>query len=245
MDWSVAWAWMQANSAGVSALATAATAVIAIMALVSAAQDSRARSRPMVLAEFRRAVNSDSAIDLVVRNAGPSVARDLRVTFDPEPVLPSDSSRLVTPYLLQRYRTSIPSLSPGQELSNIWFSGRAVPGGGNELQNGEPTSDEVVVTVSYRGVRRRAYRETFPLHVDLVRMTTYSTSSTSLPGRLTTIDKSLKTMNDSFREVARAARWSRRDEIAAEEAELTERLERMRRSVGDEASNSTNGTSDS
>lgn len=200
----------------------------------------------MVLAEFRRAVNSDSAIDLVVRNAGPSVARDVRVTFHPEPVLPPDSSRLVTPYLLRRYRTAIPSLALGQELSNIWFSGR-VPsgGGGNELQNGEPTSDEVTVTVTYRGVRRRPYQDTFPLHIDLVLMTTYSTSSTSLPGRLATIDKSLKTMNDSLREVARAARWSRREEIDAEEAEIAEHLARMREAQGEGSSSSSSGTGSS
>lgn len=228
MTTSPVWEWFGANSGMVSALATVATAVIAIFALVSAATDSRERSRPMVLAEFRRAKNSDSTIDLVIRNAGPSVARALTVTFDPEPVLPPDSSNLVTPYLLQRYRQPIPSLSPGQELTNIWYSGRLPEDGGNELENGEPTSDAVTVGVTYRGVRRRRYRDSFPLHVDLVKMTTYSTSSKSVPGRLESIDKSLRSIKDSARDVARAAQWVRREEIAAQEADRDAAFDRMR-----------------
>lgn len=222
------WDWFGANSGTVSALATVATAFIAIMALLSAATDSRERSRPMVLAEFRRAENSDSTIDLVIRNAGPSVARALSVSFEPEPVLPADSSNLVTPYLLRRYRQAIPSLSPGQELTNIWYAGRLPENGGNELQNAEPTSDAVTVHVAYRGVGRRRYRDEFPLHVDIVKMTTYSTSSKSVPGRLESIDKSLRSLKDSAQDVARAARWLRREEIAAEEAERAAAFERMR-----------------
>lgn len=151
MNWAPVWSWIGTNSSVVSASATVATAAIAIAALLSAARDSRERSRPMVLAEFRRAENSDSAIDLVVRNAGPSVAREVQVSFEPEPVLPQDSSGLVTPYLLKRYQGPIPSLSPGKELHNIWFSGAVHPDGGNELHNTEPTSDEVTVRLTYRG----------------------------------------------------------------------------------------------
>ena len=41
-------------------------------------------SRPVVLAEFRISADSESTILLVVRNAGPSDARDVAMTFLPE-----------------------------------------------------------------------------------------------------------------------------------------------------------------
>jgi len=75
-------AWLNENGAAVSTLMAIATAIVAVLALRQTARDSADRSRPMVLAEFRRAVNSDRTVDLVIRNAGASMARDVHVTFD-------------------------------------------------------------------------------------------------------------------------------------------------------------------
>lgn len=196
---------MNENGAGLSAVAAIATAVIAVWTLRDARVDSRERSRPMVLAEFRRAKHSNGTIDLIVRNAGPSIARDVKVTFDPVPVVPDTGGPYVTPYLLRRYAEPIPALAPGQELTNIWFAGRAPNDGRHDLVNGEPTPDAVTVTIEYRGTgRRRRYVDEFPLHVDLIRMMTYSTSSTSLPGRMRSIDESLRSMKDSAKRLAGA-----------------------------------------
>jgi hypothetical protein len=187
------WSWINENGTGLGGIAAVVTAVIAVAALRSTARDSRDRSRPVVVPEFVMAEHSDSTIDLRVRNYGQTVADDLHVTFDPPlPALPP-SARLVTRFLKQRYDRTIAHLSPGQELRNIWWSGEAK--GDEMLTNSEPTPDRVRVTVTYRGTARRPYRETYTLDVEDITLETYSTSSSSFPGRLESIDKSLKSLS--------------------------------------------------
>ncbi len=197
------WEWLNLNGAGLSALAAVVTAAIAVVALGHTARDSRDRSRPMMVAEFQLAVNNDAAIDLVVRNAGPSIARDVTVTFDPRLVVPDDGDRYVTPSLIRRYAAVIDAFAPGQEFRNVWWSGRDK--GGPDLENHEPTPDEVVVTISYRGIGRHTYREAFRLHINSILMTTRSTSSTSVPGRLAGMHKSLATIAAASEALARLA----------------------------------------
>src|SRR5674476_1568029 len=110
----VAWQWLVNNGSGLAALAAVGTAAIAIVALRSTAADSRDRSRPYVLAELSLATDSDTSIDIVIRNAGLSVARNVHVRFDPVLVVPGDGRRYVTEYTVRRYATPIPTLAPGQ-----------------------------------------------------------------------------------------------------------------------------------
>jgi hypothetical protein len=63
------WEWLSDNSGGVTALATLVTALVAAAALGRSAIDSRERSRPMMVAEFRKAEHSNRTIDLVIYNA--------------------------------------------------------------------------------------------------------------------------------------------------------------------------------
>jgi hypothetical protein len=212
------WEWLNLNGAGLSSLATAVTAMIAIVALGHTARDSRERSRPMMVAEFQLAVNNDAAIDLVVRNAGPSIARDVTVTFDPRLEVPDDGDRYVTPSLIRRYATAIDAFAPGQEFRNVWWSGRDK--GGPDLENHEPTPDEVAVTISYRGFGRHIYRELVRLHINSILMTTRSTSSTSVPGRLAGIHTSLATIAAASEALAKLAAKAERRK-ADEAAQLT------------------------
>lgn len=206
------WHWLNTNGTGLSAAVAVLTAAVAIVALIQTARDSRDRSRPMMLAEFRRAEHSHSTIDLVVRNAGPSVARDVQLSFDPHPVVPEDGDRYITTWLLQRYSKPLASVAPGQELSNIWFSGTATGATGNEMANREPTSEAVKVNITYKGSGRRRYSETYDLHVDTVRMHTFSVSSTSFPGRMESIVKSLSKLERSVESLANAVRQYRREQ---------------------------------
>ena len=137
-----AWTWINEYGSAIGAVAGVVAALVAIIALISAALDSKARSQPMIAAEFRPAVDSDSSIDFIITNLGPTPARDITVTFNPPIVIPDDSDRLLAPYLVKRYERPIPVLNPGQILSNTWWAGRA--GTGNELTNHEPTPDEVL-----------------------------------------------------------------------------------------------------
>lgn len=214
--------WMNDNGAAVSALATVATALVAIFALSHTARDSRERTRAVVIAEFRKAKNSTSTIDLVVRNAGQSVARDVVVKFDPEPVLPDDGRVYATKWLLQRYRQTIPTLAPGQELANIWHSADSAG------MNDEPTADQVRVTISYRRSRLRRYSEVFPLDVDLIRMMTFAEDSTSMPGRVTSIAKSLEALSKASGPIVKAANYLRREQIEQENASARAKIQQIR-----------------
>lgn len=214
--------WMNDNGAALSALATVATALVAIVALAHTARDSRERTRPVVLAEFRKEEHSSTVIDLVVRNAGQSVARDVVVKFDPEPVLPDDGGVYLTKWLLKRYHQTIPTLAPGQELTNIWFSMDAAE------VNEEPTADQVRVTISYRRSRFRRYSEVFPLDVDLIRMMTFAEDSTSIPGRMTSIAKSLEALSKASEPIVKAANYVRREEIEKRKADNRANVARLR-----------------
>lgn len=224
------WDWINDNGGGLGAVSAIATAVVAIIALQNTAQDSRDRARPMVLAELRPAADSHDVIMLVVRNAGPSVARDVSVGFDPEITLPEDTSQLVTPFLLRRYERPIPSLAPGQELLNVWFDTdhSKDPDERGSLPNAEPIPDVATVQVAYRGTGRRLYTDTFRLDVDVIRMMTFATSSDSVPGRLTSIHRSLLSLSASGNEIALAARYLRRGEIEAQTARRESQTARLR-----------------
>lgn len=180
----------------------------------------------MMLAEFRAAEHSFDAIDLIVRNAGASVAHDVRVTFDPPLTAPEDEG--VTRYLIERYRDPIPTIAPGQELANVWFTGRPDRDHPDGMRNAEPTPDSVVVSISYRGSGQAQFRDLFPLTTDLVKMTTFSHSSDSIPGRIKSMQQALVSIDRSMKEVALGSRYVRREEIDQERAALHERVERLR-----------------
>lgn len=183
------WVWLNENGSGLGALAAVAAAVVAIIAIVNTARDTRARSQPAVTAEFRIAPDSDSTIELVLANSGSTVARNVSVRFDPPITIPKGSDGRMTKYLIQRYASPVPVLSPQQQLTNIWWSGHNT--GGNELTNSEPTPDRVTVHVAYDGLGRRRLKQSYPLNIETIQMTTLSVSSTSFKGRLKSIDQSL------------------------------------------------------
>ena len=195
------WEWVNDYGTGLGALAAVAAALIAVVALSSTARDSRTRTQPMVTADFRPPAHSDSAIELVVTNLGPTPARDVLVTFDPPLEMPGDTSRLMAPYLVKRYANPIKILNPGQVLSNTWWAGEAGPG--NELVNREPTPDQVTVHVEYSGIGRRRLSDSFSLTIETVSLTTYNVSSTSLKGRLKTINASLSSIATHLQTIAR------------------------------------------
>ncbi len=201
-----AWNWINDYGTAIGAVAGVVAAIVAIIALISAALDSKARSQPMIAAEFRPAPDSDSSIEFVLSNLGATPARDVKVTFSPGIVIPqdADTDRLLAPYIVKRYERPIPVLNPGQSLSNTWWAG-SLSGGSNELTNDEPTPDDVTVSVSYKGLGWRRLSDSFDLTIETVTLTTYSVSSTSTKGRLKTIDDSLKKIRDHLATIARKA----------------------------------------
>lgn len=191
--WQDAFGWIDDHGAGVSALAAITTACIAVLTLIRASADSRKRSQPSVIAEVRPAPGSHSVIDFVVTNTGPTVAREVSVSFDPPISIPEDrkDEPLVVSYLIQRYSVPIPTIAPGQELSNSYWVGEQR---GARIENSEPTPERVRVTVRYRGIGRRWLSESFVLAVDTITLNTWaeSHSTSSVENRLKSVADSLK-----------------------------------------------------
>lgn len=192
---SPAFIWINDHGNGLSAMAAIATGVIAIGALRASARDSADRSRPVVVAEFQLATESDTSTDLVIRNDGATVARNLRVSFDRAIVTGDPNRDRGAGSIQQRYSRTIGVLSPRQELRNTWWFGGSVAGS-NQLQNLNPTPDEVVVTLQYQGLGGVEYHDDFELHVDVMLHSTHSFSSTSVRGQLKTMAQALKKMSE-------------------------------------------------
>ncbi|MCT9627227.1 hypothetical protein HWD94_19210 [Pseudarthrobacter equi] len=187
--------WVNDNGDGLSALAAMATGVIAINALRASARDSADRSRPVVVAEFQLAPESDTSTDLVIRNDGATVARNLRVTFDREITTGDAEKDRGADSIKKRYSRTIGVLSPKQELRNTWWFGGSVAGS-NKLQNLNPTPDEVIVSLAYEDLGGVQYHDNFELHVDVMLHSTHSFSSTSVRGQLKTMAQELKKISE-------------------------------------------------
>jgi hypothetical protein len=188
--------WVNKYGQGLSALAAVATAWIAIGALRSAARDSTDRSRPVVVAEFQLAEESDTSLDLVIHNYGLTLARNLKVTFDGDilsGVKPND--RDGGGQIVDRYARTIGVLSPGQSLTNTWWFGVS-RAGEDGLVNGHGLPDEVSVSVAYEALDGNSYSDTFDLHVSGMLLTTRSYSSTSMRGAVNNLAKSVKKIAD-------------------------------------------------
>jgi hypothetical protein len=166
--------WLNANAAAVSALAALATALVAVIALASTALDSRSRTRPFVAAELLPARHSTSSVILRVTNYGPTIARNLRLEFEPQlDPLPSRDAALSTQ---KRYAGVVPHLGPGQSLSNVWQTWAA-------KGKVHSSPDLCTVTITYASGRRQ-FVDRFTLDLETVALETIVVSSDSELGSL-------------------------------------------------------------
>ncbi|GAA1223317.1 hypothetical protein [Rhodoglobus aureus] len=181
--WSIAvnvWEWVGAQQSVIVALAAVVTAAIAIFALRSTANDSRERSRPIVLAYFRLSPHNDSAFDLVVRNFGTSAASDIVVKSDP-PFGPTESNDRMVNALEERYEKPVPLLPPGSEITNVWWA-LDFTAPNKSGKNRYSTPDEAVMTITYKGNRFRRYKGRIKLDTNWMKGSTSTVSSDSRPG---------------------------------------------------------------
>lgn len=134
-----------ATFAGVSALGAVSTAGVAGWSLLGSRKDSHDRTRPVVVVSLRKGPTMlHGNTYLVIENAGRSVARNIRVTFDP--ALPDyehtvdGQPGVVSPILRRRYRNPVSMIAPGHRLSNIYSYLRA-----GQQGNVEPVPDQLTV----------------------------------------------------------------------------------------------------
>jgi hypothetical protein len=208
--WSIvsnAWEWVGDQQAPVVALAAIATAVLAILALRSTAKDSRERSRPVVLAYFRKSPNNDSAFDLVVHNYGPSTAFEVDVKFDP-PFTVEQRQNHIVDSLAQRYEKMIPLMPPGSEITNVWWA-LDFTAANHSGTNRYPIPDEAVMTITYKRNWIQRYKETVSLDTNWMKGDTSTVSSGSRPGlarqntdALKKIAAELRLANGNLRDIA-------------------------------------------
>lgn len=115
--------WLALTAIGTvgMAIAVIATAFLAWGTLKGARTDSRARTRPIMIAELGREALSHGAILLVLKNRGASVANDVTVTFDHEG--PADLDSLpdsdLWKWVFQRYQKPVTTWAPGWTISNV------------------------------------------------------------------------------------------------------------------------------
>ena len=158
----------------------------------------------MVAAEFRDALPSRGTLYLVIRNYGPSVAKNVRVSFDPEipDPAPEAARESVVPFLKARYARTIPTLTPGTELRNVYYVGESQ---GGFFINSEPTPERVTVTISYESADgRQTYTDAFDLDVELIKGETWVTSSLSMESQVKDIRAALKGIAKSMQNIDRA-----------------------------------------
>ncbi len=123
----------------------------------------------MVTAELRDVPYVAASQAFVVRNYGPTIARNVKVTFDPEIPDPDPDKvdQSAIPYLKRRYANPIPVFTPGMELDNIWYSGRPAADGGG-WTNALPIPDQVTVDIEYEAPDGTRYMDQFLLDTHII-----------------------------------------------------------------------------
>ncbi|WP_062318139.1 hypothetical protein [Demequina maris] len=191
--------WISSNAtalAGLGGLATVATAVVAIFTLMRAGLDSASRSRPYVVVEYEVPERAYRQIRLVVRNAGPSAARDVRVVFDP-PFLDSDDAGRLGAYVYRRYGDPVSVLGPGQRLESMLMVDTD-----DETKSDAPPVLRVLV--SYKSPWWRPdYTDTFILNRVVYEQHVFMEHSDSPRGLLKSIRDSLKNVDSHLKSIAR------------------------------------------
>ena len=177
------WITVGSIAAVVTAIFTAAMAVAIIVTatyakrtLVAAKDDSRARTRPALVAYLERELLSHGTILLVIKNFGPSSAADVRVAFDPP--APSKDEVAALPdsemkkWLYQRFAGPVPVWATGWTTSNV-------------IRSGHDPLESFTVSLSYLGLDGTLYEEDFALHPDhILKETSSAPSKTDDPIKL-------------------------------------------------------------
>src|SRR5699024_4976232 len=141
--------------------------------------DNRARSQPSMIVEFGFAPHSQETIELVVRNTGPTPARNVQVTFDQG--FPDTGWGSHAWMIQHRFSNPIGSIGPGQVFRNSWWrNDYSVQDAEKRLRtNVHGLPAVVTVTVEYSGLGKKRITDIYSLDVWHLQMATYPISSAS------------------------------------------------------------------
>ena len=173
------WVAMGSIAAAVTALFTAAmavaivvTAIYARRTLAAAKDDSRARTRPTLVAYLERELLAHGTILLVIKNFGASSATDVRVSFDPPAPAKEDIAALpesdLWKWVYRRFSDPVPVWAPGWSTDNV-------------VRAGQDVLAPFSVVASYLGPDGTRYEDGFLLRPDHILNAT-STTPTEAEG---------------------------------------------------------------
>ncbi len=141
-----------------------------------------AQTRPFVVIDLDSSAHT--LFDLVVKNIGPTLARDVRFEFDP-PIRSTDDD--LDPNKIKMFREGISTLAPGKEIRTLFETGPA--------RHKSELPDTYEVTVSYSDqTGKRQYQERVDLDFGLYwdRPTVQRRDVHDLYKQLETIAKEIK-----------------------------------------------------
>lgn len=138
--------------AGASALATITTAAVAVWSLLAAKEDSAERARPVVVVELVPNPMIEGRMIFAVVNYGSGLARNVRVAFEPDPLIIENDRResKASKVLVERWAEPLEMLPPGGQRRNVYYVMDPKTG-----ENMEPLPDSFTVKVSYEAQRGR------------------------------------------------------------------------------------------
>jgi hypothetical protein len=181
MDWLGAfWDWwttsrVTATAAGVGAVVGSITARVGIGTLRHNRKSLQQTTRPMMLAKLVPSGKIQST--LVVENVGPSIARNVRVSFDP-PLPTSDTARdgdkSMVPFVNRRFAQVVTAWPPGQVTRNVFhiLDGKRDDEGRPTNIDGIPRSTSV--KFEYADDTGQTYVDKFSLDPTLIEGETWS-----------------------------------------------------------------------
>lgn len=199
--------WLDSTSwTAITAIATAALVIVGGLTIISAAIDSRAKSRPYVVAELK-VRKYGSGLALVVTNYGASAAKNVRVKLpksfdevDEDDPYRGNSTAAYMRLLRRKYNNAIPIIGPGQSESNIWIQRAELI----EAKEPSPKATEAI-TISYDKfgwfgkLFGRRYSDVFPMDFDHRIHDTYSQHSRDTEQRLKVMNQHLRDIHTSLR----------------------------------------------
>lgn len=184
--------WLDSTAwTAITAIATTALVIAGGLTIISAAIDSRAKSRPYVVAELKLRKYGEG-LNLVISNYGASAAKNVRVKLpdsfaevDETDPYRDNATAAFMRLLKRKYEHTIPIIGPGQSESNIWMQKAEIV----EPKDPSPkTTDAVTISYDKYGwisrLFRGRYSDRFPMTFDHRLQDTYSKHSRDLEQRL-------------------------------------------------------------
>lgn len=191
-----AWGWF--TTGRLQTISAVSAASVGIATLQRARRSSKSQARPMVGAELRIVPYTSGTLELVVKNYSDVVARNVRVSFDPElGVHPERAEQDQRVFISNRYAAQIDTMMPGFELSNTYSIK-------DETLDTDPP-ERVTVTITSESAdtnffgQRDKYTDSFVLDRTLFENHTYSTSSSSPHGQMNKLIKAVEGVKAALR----------------------------------------------